>query len=97
MRNRRTYLYVASKRLADEEQGLKPIYREQCGGIVNLRVSKPFVRLAVYKKFLVAACGLKRYVMRFDDIQDISVQRHFGARSIRIRHYRTDIPKPFVI
>jgi hypothetical protein len=82
------YYLVESTCLADKEHGLKPIYREQCGGRFDLfNATIPLVRFAIYEEFLVAVSGPKKYVIDFDDIQDVSVQRHFVFKGVHIRHF----------
>ncbi len=88
------HFYLGSKHLAPEEEGLQPIYSEQCGAMFDdfLLVTFPFVRFSVYKTFLVVACGSKKYVLPFADIQEVSAKWYLLWKGIYIKHSRHDIP-----
>jgi len=47
---------------------------------------------AVYDTFLVVACGRKKYVLPFADIQEVSTKWYLLWKGLYIKHSRHDIP-----
>jgi hypothetical protein len=92
------YLYFASRRRMDEEHGLQPIYYEQCGGSFGGGgLTPPFVRLAIYDRFVVVAIGGTRYLLRAGDIQGTLPKWHPLWKGVRIDHRRADVPSSFIV
>jgi hypothetical protein len=92
------YVYFGGRRRADQEQGLQPLYREQCGGYFDgWCFTAPFFRLAIYDRFIVVAYGGTRYVLQASDIQEIAVKRHLLSRGIHIERCRAGVPHSFII
>ncbi len=83
--------------LLPREQGLTPLYTENCGahlGWANL--SAPLVRLAIYHDFLVVA-SVKTFLIRLDDIDSVEITRGLFSRGVRISHSTGNNPATITV
>lgn len=79
------------------EDGRKPLYQEVCGGAFGrVHRSSPFVRIALYDEFLVIGYS-RRLVLRYDEIESLSVDGARSPRAVRLHHHRHDLPAEVVI
>ena len=66
------YVFWASTRKLPIEQNEELIYSERCGGLAGggVRFKGPFVRLSIYKEFLVLS-HLQNVVLKFSEIKSV--------------------------
>jgi hypothetical protein len=80
------------------EEGIKPIFQEQCGGIFDFfYLTAPFVRLAIYDNFIVIAYCKKRITLNYCDINKVSIKRYVIFKGITIEHSHKDISRRITI
>ena len=92
-------LYVGhlSDRRAPEEANLVPTYSTRGAGIFDLlRVSAPFVRIAVYPHHVVVA-ALTTYVIPVRSIREVSLERTLFGRRVRLSHDSPSAPSPLLL
>jgi len=79
------------------EDGREPLYQEVCGGAFGkVRRSSPFVRIALYDEFLVIGYS-RRLILRYDEIESLSVDGARSPRAVRLHHDRHDLPAEVAI
>lgn len=72
-------IIIYSRVKADQEEGLIPIYSNQCGGQFGLfRATFPFVRLTLYDDFLVIKYFPKTLIIKYDNIRIMSPNGFLG-------------------
>ncbi len=94
------YTWRAGAKPLPEEAGHSPIYQELCGARFGVtRLSRPMVRWTLYKDFLVANCGFKRYLLRYENIDSVGGPKHFGKGGVGlpIRHSAPRLPSTFIL
>ena len=92
------YYYGGSKKKAQIEHGKKPLLQEQCGGRFNLlNLTIPFVRHAMYDKFIIVSYGQKQYMLRYEEITEALCKRHIFSKGITYLHTRKDLPSSIII
>lgn len=93
------FIYVIKTRnsLLDIEKNLTPLYIEDCGGrFNNYNLTVPFVRVKIYKDFIIISYT-KKILLKYTDIKKIEVKRHIISKGVHIYHNKNDIPKNIII
>jgi len=68
-------LFLLSKKRLPEELGLTPLHTEACSGIIGmLSMRGPFIRVSIYREFLVISWS-KKLLLRWSDIEDIRTRQ----------------------
>jgi hypothetical protein len=79
------------------EDGRQPLYQEVCGGAFGkTQRSSPFVRVALYDEFLVIGYS-RRLILRYQEIESVSVDGARSPRAVRLHHHRRDLPAEVAI
>jgi hypothetical protein len=92
------YFYLGSKRKDPLEEGKTALLFEQCGGRFDMfNLTIPFVRHAIYDDYIVMAYGKKRILLKYEDIESVTLKWHLFSKGITYRHTRSDIPKSIII
>ena len=80
------YVVWASTRSLPIEQNKELIYSERCGGLAGggIRFKGPFVRLSIYKEFLVLS-HLQSIVVKFSEIESVESGGLWGT-AVCINH-----------
>jgi len=79
------------------EDGREPLYQEVCGGAFGkAQRSSPFVRVALYDEFLVIGYS-RRLILRYQEIESVSVHGARSPRAVRLHHRRRDLPAEVAI
>jgi hypothetical protein len=75
------------------ENGLTPIFQEQCGGRFDgLNLTIPLVRHALYKDFIAISYGKTQFILPYENITSAILRRHLFSKGITYSHNRTGIP-----
>lgn len=84
-------------RKASVEQGLEPVHECNCGARVgDVNWSIPFVRLALYRSFMVISYA-KKIVVSYDAIERLFVDRYILNKGLRVVHHDCAIPEYLMI
>ncbi|MFA5339937.1 MAG: hypothetical protein WC317_07325 [Candidatus Omnitrophota bacterium] len=88
------YFYVGSKIKAPIEKNQKPLFQEQCGARFNyiVNLTFPFVRHALYDRFIVISYGLSKLVINYYDLESATLKRYWFSKGIIYSHRRRDLP-----
>ena len=86
-----SYVFWASTRKLPIEQNKELIHGERCGGLAGagMRFKGPFVRLAIYKDFLVLG-HLQSVVLNFSEIESVESGGMWGT-ALCINHTRKNL------
>jgi len=80
------------------ENGLTPIFQEQCGGrFESLYLSAPFVRHALYADFIVFAYANTQIVLPYEDIASATLTRRQFSRVIIYSYKRVGVPLSIIM
>jgi len=80
------------------EDGLTPIYQEQCGGrFESLYLSSPFVRHALYDDFIVFSYAKTQIVLPYQDITSVTLTRRQFSKVIIYSYKRVGVPLSIII
>lgn len=93
-----SYFYFGGKKLNPAEEGLTPIFQEQCGGRFDgFNLTIPFVRHAIYENFLVVAYGKSCHIVRFDEIDKVEVKNFIISTGLFFHRKHKKAPYQFIV
>lgn len=83
---------TASNRRIEIERDAEHHYTERCAGLAGngVRYKGPFVRLSIYREFLVLS-HLQTYVLPFDRIDSVEVESGLVGKGLRIVHSKAGV------
>ena len=89
--------WFGSVRRADVEQTSECLLEARCGGRFDgWNYSFPFVRLAVYDKFLVIASS-RTYLLDYSEIEKVETVSGLFSKGLQVHHKRNDLPTKVIL
>ena len=86
-------VYALGGRRLAEERGQRPSHEARCGGRIGRRhYPNPFLRVAVYDRFVVIA-GPRCYQLSRAAIDKVEVAGPRTPLTVRIHHHAADVPE----